>query len=346
MTKKIEDIFISKGYKPFWKLLFPYGCFAIALFCIYDGYIKLIVDKEVEVMGILLGWSFSAIILIILGVYFGRVQDYHFDFIKRKYKKVQRVGFIGFGSWKEFKNLEYVSLFENLDDLYQINLWYNSNKHFDIDTFWNYDDAVEVATDLSNKLEIDFHNSVNHTAYDFKTNSNRVVKDADRQVDVHISQGTRPVWKTLVVTALLLLSLILLYDFYQSLDIEIEDKQINFDLMSLSFAGIVFFVVLMLAVVKDYQFDFKNDQFKLIYRVGPIKYGVWEKLESLDYVSVYQKKPGKFEVNLWYNTNQNVNFKTYDEPELAFKVGKTLAKKLFIKVLDASDPHDTKWVAS
>ena len=156
MGAKIEDLFISKGYKPWWKLVFPYGCFALAQFCIYDGWEKLTADNDVAAIGIILGWSFTAFILIILGVYFGRVHDYHFDFIKRKYKKVQRVAFIGFGSWKNFKNLEYVSLFENLDDLYQINLWYNSNKHFDIDTFWNYEEAVEVATDLADKLEIEF----------------------------------------------------------------------------------------------------------------------------------------------------------------------------------------------
>ena len=343
MGAKIEDLFISKGYKPWWKLVFPYGCFALALFCIYDGWEKLTADNDVAAIGIILGWSFTAFILIILGVYFGRVHDYHFDFIKRKYKKVQRVAFIGFGSWKNFKNLEYVSLFENLDDLYQINLWYNSNKHFDIDTFWNYEEAVEVATDLADKLEIDFHNAVDNSS-DSNTSKERSVAAQDRQVDVHITQGSRPLWRTLLIAALLILTLALLHDFYKSLSIEIAYKTINFDFMSLAFAGIVCYVALMLAVVKDYQFDFKNDQFKLIYRVGPLKYGVWEKLESLDYVSVYQVKPGTFQVNLWYNTNQNVNFQTYADFDMALKVGKVLARKLFIDVLDASDPHHTKWI--
>jgi len=310
----------------------------------YDAWVKLVVEGYPQQAGILFGWSFAALFFIVLGVYFGRVRDYHFDFTRRKYKKVQRVGFIGFGSWKNFKNLEYVSLFENLDDLYQINLWYNTNKHFDIDTFWNYDEAVEVAVDLAQKLEVDFHDAVERTVPTSARNYKRTVKNADRQVDVHITQGSRPVWKTLLVTCLLLFALILFFQFFKNLSITMDEKRVNFAFIALAFAFIVFNVALFLAIVQDYQFDFKNDQFKLIYRVGPLKYGVWEKLDSIDYVSVFQIKEGTFEVNLWYNTNQNVNFKTYDNFEMALKVGKVLARKLFINVLDASNPHNTKWI--
>lgn len=337
-------MFVSKGYKPFWKLLLPYGCFVIAIYCIYDAWVKLTTENDLQLVEILLGWSFTAFIFVILGVYFGRVQDFHFDFIKRKYKKVQRVGFIGFGRWKNFKNLEYVSLFENLDDLYQINLWYNSNKYFDIDTFWDYDESVEVAVDLAQKLEIDFYNAVEQVEHTTEKSFHHKVNDDQRQVDVHITQGTRPVWKTLLSILLLLFSLILFFRFFNSLSIKIEDKRVDFDLIALAFSTIVFYVAFFLAVVRDYQFDFKNDQFKLIYRVGPLKYGVWEKLESLDYISVYQIKAGTFQVNLWYNTNRQVNFKTYDNFDMALKVGKVLARKLFINVLDASDPHNKKWI--
>ena len=49
------------------------------------------------------------------------------------------------------------------------------------------------------------------------------------------------------------------------------------------------------SVVNDYLFDFQNKQFRIIHNVGPIRWGKWRRINSLDYISVFQKVEGKFD---------------------------------------------------
>ncbi len=338
------DIYVSKGHKAFWKLLFPYACFALAIYWSYHALVKF-TSAGVENRGLVLVVSFIMILpLIVLGIYFSRIQDFYFDFGTKRYRIVTRIGIFKVGKWRRFKNLNYVSLFSNLDHVYQLNLWYDGNRHFKVDTFWVYEDAQYIGKEIAEQLNIGFYDAVAEAKANFVPSRERFVREEDRQVDVHITQGRRPIWKTLLASGLFIVAFFLLLNVISGFNVDFQNKKLTLNFFALEFALLFLAIGYALAVVQDYQFDFKNDQFKHIYRLGPIKLGFWEELEQLDYVSVFQKRPGKFQVNLWYNRNKRVNFATYKELDMAMKVGKVLAGRLYIKVLDASDPHNTRWV--
>lgn len=83
------------------------------------------------------------------------MHDYHFDFENKKYKIEKHVGPIKFGRWKPFKKIEYLSVFNNGKGFYEINLWYNKNKRFNIINFEELDITLETGKTIAKKLNID-----------------------------------------------------------------------------------------------------------------------------------------------------------------------------------------------
>ena len=94
------------------------------------------------------------IICAFQGVAFSVVREYHFNFTEKKYKIQYCVGPIRFGTWKYFKNLEYVSVFKK-KDYYEINLWYNRNKRFNISNTNDALNAFEAGKEIAKKLQLD-----------------------------------------------------------------------------------------------------------------------------------------------------------------------------------------------
>lgn len=92
-------------------------------------------------------------------------------------------------------------------------------------------------------------------------------------------------------------------------------------------------------------FDLKNRKFKDQIQVGPFKVGKWKDLPKLDYISifgVYSKHD--FEINLWYNKNKYANISTADDKESAFELGFRIANQLNIKLLDATEKNNFKYL--
>ena len=99
-------------------------------------------------------WIYAIIILFFYAIKFSIVNHYYFDFEKKKYKIEKTIGPIKIGNWKEFRNLNYISIFKNTNELYEVNLWYNKNKHFNIVMFVEYKDALEIGQELAVKMKI------------------------------------------------------------------------------------------------------------------------------------------------------------------------------------------------
>jgi len=85
-----------------------------------------------------------------------------------------------------------------------------------------------------------------------------------------------------------------------------------------------------------YLFDFKNNKYKKIYRVGFIKIGFWQKLPKLDYISVFDAIH-VYKVNLWYVKNKYFTLYIFDDKEDALFAGNKIAESLNLKILDATD---------
>ncbi|WP_432412004.1 hypothetical protein [Rasiella sp. SM2506] len=342
MLTNETNITIVRGKKAWYKLLFPFVCFCIALVILWDGYEVLNTKSDVSTIEVILGWPFAAMLFIILGTVFGMVRDYHFDFKNRRYKIVKRVGIIGFGSWKRFQNLEYVSVFENPETNFEINLWYDSNKHFFIDSCFDSKAAIKRATHLAKQLDIEFHNGMTNQQFVVGDISTAFISKEKTKVDAYFTQGNRPFWHTVIAGACFTLSFVILYMVF--LEIELLNQRLRSIVNSIELLVMLMATGVRFSMVNDYLFDLENNQFRIIHNIGPIKWGKWRQLAQLDYISVYQKIEGQFQINLWYNTNKRINISGSNDFANALAIGEKLAKKLEIDLLDASDPHNSKWV--
>ncbi|APQ17084.1 hypothetical protein [Maribacter hydrothermalis] len=134
MSKK--NIIISEGNRPIWQLIIAAihytAIVSLLLFAIIDFDIAF--NSEVIKKGIN---TFEVIIFLLPGALaFSLVKDVLFDLDKKQYKLQYSVGPIHFGKWEELPEIEYVSVFKQpLVDgnfIYEVNLWYQSNRHFNI----------------------------------------------------------------------------------------------------------------------------------------------------------------------------------------------------------------------
>lgn len=150
-----NDIYISQGNRPLWQIVLAALLFTGMFIFLYYFFITFNIYNSVKRVKGSLHFLQIAIFLFVGGVSFSIVRDYHFNFKERKYKILFCVGPIRIGSWKRFENLEYISVFKNSKNLFEINLWYNRNKHFNISTYPKNDFALLAGKELAKKLNID-----------------------------------------------------------------------------------------------------------------------------------------------------------------------------------------------
>ena len=92
-------------------------------------------------------------------------------------------------------------------------------------------------------------------------------------------------------------------------------------------------------------FDLKNKKFKDQLSVGPFKIGKWQDLPPLNYISVFGvDSKYTFSINLWYDRNKYINVFTILDKEKAFKTAFEIADQLKIKLLDATERNNYKYL--
>ncbi len=164
------------------------------------------------------------------------------------------------------------------------------------------------------------------------------------QNEIMISQGNRPWWQIILAAIFFTGMIIFLYRFFITFNIYGPEKKIKDSFRLLQLAIFLFAGGVSFSLVRDYYFNFKENKYKILFCVGPVKIGSWKKFENLGYISVFKNSRDIFEINLWYNKNRHFNISNYTKEVNALFAGEKLAKKLNINFLDATDPHHSKWV--
>jgi len=152
MTK--NDVFISQGVRPIWHLIIAATCYTLVVVCAYQFYSDLFPSTN-KLRHFNVNWIYVIIMLLFYAIKFSLVYHYYFDFEKKKYKIEKTIGPIKMGKWKEFKKLNYVSVFKNTKELYEVNLWYNKNKHFNIVTFDEYNEGLKIGKEIATKMKLE-----------------------------------------------------------------------------------------------------------------------------------------------------------------------------------------------
>ena len=152
-----NHIIISENPRPFWKLIIASLIFTAAI-----GVIIYLTFNNLWKVELTKG-STSKIInifyLIGIGILLCLHKKIYVDIENSKFKPSLEVGCIKIGKWQTIHNYEYVSVFHqpliNGDYIFEVNLWYDKNKHFELYTQNNFEDALSIGYDLSEKLNID-----------------------------------------------------------------------------------------------------------------------------------------------------------------------------------------------
>lgn len=138
------DILITSKPRPIWQKIVAAIFYTAVGVCIYIFFTTLI-PNIIE----------TASVLFVLALRFSLEKDYYFDLNDKRYKIVKRVGPVEIGKWKEFKDLDYVSVFKNGRGILEINLWYNKNRHFNLGQGENLTLALTAGKKIAKKLKID-----------------------------------------------------------------------------------------------------------------------------------------------------------------------------------------------
>ncbi|MES2747587.1 MAG: hypothetical protein V4648_04365 [Bacteroidota bacterium] len=158
MDLEQKEIVVSQGKRPLWQIIIAAFLYTISLFFIfyffylaYEG-----INNPNLFRGILREFPMCATYAFLGGVSFSLVKTIYINPEKGKLKTELRVGVVKVYHHSSIPQLDYVSIFKHPDsDIFEVNLWYNRNKHYKVAKFEEFQYAFDFGLLFSNKLNID-----------------------------------------------------------------------------------------------------------------------------------------------------------------------------------------------
>lgn len=155
---------------------------------------------------------------------------------------------------------------------------------------------------------------------------------------VIISQGGRPLFNRILAAGFFTGGLYCLAVFVLGL---FEKKGL---LAYLYIAIFCLYFGFILSYSSNFIFDFKRHRFKEEFQMGIFKFGWWEPMPPIEYVSLFNSGENEYQISIWIEGNDKYHIGGYTSAEDGIKASKIIAKKLSIDLWDATDPHNGYWV--
>ncbi|TNJ46974.1 hypothetical protein KFZ70_05835 [Tamlana fucoidanivorans] len=152
-----ENMIITEKQRPLWQRVIAALFFTAAIaLLIYTFYNANFSDKNL----INIGHNLKSVIYVMgIGIGFSFHKSIYIDLDTSKFRSTVEIGPIKLGQWKVINNYEYVSVFHQPlsdgDKIYEVNLWYNKNQHWELYEKYDYNEALVIAFELSERLNID-----------------------------------------------------------------------------------------------------------------------------------------------------------------------------------------------
>ena len=148
---------ISESARPIWQIPIAALFFTVAtfilLFALYD------IHLSEEGFILFLHRLEPCIIFVSIAIGFTLTKSIHIDIENSRFRPTYNIGPVKLGSWQTIKNYQYVSVFHQPtiggDYIFEVNLWYDNNKHFELYEEDNYKEAFLIGYELSEQLNID-----------------------------------------------------------------------------------------------------------------------------------------------------------------------------------------------
>jgi hypothetical protein len=148
MEKK--DVVISQGSRTLLENIIAAACYTIALFCLHRCFTDL---KHVG------GYAYFGTTCFMLGLRFSISKYYRFNFKANRFRDMSAIGPIEWGDWVQYDELNYVAVFLNAKDFYEVNLWYDENRRFNLSNYAELDDALMGAKEITQLLALDLYDA-------------------------------------------------------------------------------------------------------------------------------------------------------------------------------------------
>ncbi len=150
-------IIVSGSKRPFWQIFIASLIFTFAavllLWIIYNTFLR----PEIYLTSIIS--SRVVIYLIAIGTFFSFRKSVYIDLGQSRFRSTFEIGPVKLGQWKTIHSYEYVSVFhqplKNGDRIFEVNLWYDTNKHWELYEKNNAKEAFEIGYEISEYLQID-----------------------------------------------------------------------------------------------------------------------------------------------------------------------------------------------
>lgn len=124
------------------------------------------------------------------------------------------------------------------------------------------------------------------------------------------------------------------------------------DWLYIALGGILLYFAALCIMASKLYFDLENRRYKKETILLFIRYGSWQPLPELEYVSVFYQlhltgdgnNTGTYNVNLWHAGNKHFTIQEDGSADTAFDMASKIAIQLNIPLLDATEPDDFKWI--
>ncbi len=146
--------YLSEGRRSFWQNTLVLLLSIIVISGIYS-FINLLVKNDFELEKGMRLIGFIVILLGGLSATLFLVRNYLFDFKNGHYKMIYKIGPLEFGQWKLIRRYDYVSIQKNNQGMFRIHFGCNKTKHFRLGMYGSYEEALQVATRLALKFNVD-----------------------------------------------------------------------------------------------------------------------------------------------------------------------------------------------
>ena len=163
MEKSEFELAVSPGRQPIYFLVLAAIFFTALLYLLYDAvltYMKF--GFEMGSASFALYSTDKIVMCIVLGIRFSMTKDVLIDTDTHSLISRYRVGPITRDVRSKCPNLEYISVFRNQKDMFEVNLWYKTNRHYKMYEFEEKDHAFELAKIAAAKLKIDLLDATVH----------------------------------------------------------------------------------------------------------------------------------------------------------------------------------------
>ncbi|GEQ84637.1 hypothetical protein ULMS_01450 [Patiriisocius marinistellae] len=116
----------------------------------------------------------------------------------------------------------------------------------------------------------------------------------------------------------------------------------------LYFYGLLIFVSSISAFYNakksNFIFDFKRERFKEEIQVGIIKFGWWEPMPSIEYISIYKEAENKYFLKIFISFNDGYLIEEYNNREDGIEAAYQVASRLNTSIWDGTILEDRKWI--